>query len=33
VTGDKTLRIERTFKAPVEAVFRAWTTEEVMRRW
>jgi uncharacterized protein YndB with AHSA1/START domain len=33
VTGDKTLRIERTFQAPVEAVFRAWTTEEVMRRW
>jgi hypothetical protein len=33
VTGDNTLRIERTFQAPVEAVFRAWTTEEVMRRW
>jgi uncharacterized protein YndB with AHSA1/START domain len=33
VTDDKTLRIERTFKAPVEAVFGAWTTEEVMRRW
>ena len=28
-----TVRIERTFQAPVEAVFRAWTTEEVMRRW
>jgi uncharacterized protein YndB with AHSA1/START domain len=33
VTSDKTLRIERTFRAPVEAVFRAWTTEEVIRRW
>jgi uncharacterized protein YndB with AHSA1/START domain len=33
VTGDQTVRIERTFQAPVEAVFRAWTTEEVMRRW
>ena len=33
MTDDKTLRIERTFKAPVEAVFGAWTTEEVMRRW
>ena len=33
MTGEKTLRIERTFEAPVEAVFRAWTTEEVMRRW
>jgi uncharacterized protein YndB with AHSA1/START domain len=27
------LRIERTFTAPAEAVFRAWTSEEVMRRW
>jgi uncharacterized protein YndB with AHSA1/START domain len=33
VTGSGTLRIERTYRAPVEAVFRAWTTEEVMRRW
>jgi len=28
-----TLRIERTFQAPVERVFDAWTSEEVMRRW
>jgi uncharacterized protein YndB with AHSA1/START domain len=33
MTGDKTLRIERTFQAPVEAVFRAWTAEEVLLRW
>jgi uncharacterized protein YndB with AHSA1/START domain len=28
-----TVRIERTFEAPAEAVFEAWTSEEVMRRW
>jgi uncharacterized protein YndB with AHSA1/START domain len=33
VTDDKTLRIERTFRAPAEAVFDAWTSEEVLRRW
>jgi uncharacterized protein YndB with AHSA1/START domain len=33
VTGNQTLRIERTFHAPVEAVFEAWTSEEVIRRW
>jgi len=33
VINDKTLRIERTFRAPVEAVFDAWTSEEVIRRW
>src|SRR5690606_34488797 len=27
------LRIERTFRAPAEAVFDAWTSEEVLRRW
>ena len=27
------LRIERTFQAPAEKVFHAWTSEEVMRRW
>jgi uncharacterized protein YndB with AHSA1/START domain len=27
------LRIERTFRAPAEAVFDAWTSPEVMRRW
>ena len=29
----KTLRMERTFRAPAEAVFEAWTSEEVLRRW
>ena len=29
----KTLRIERTFQAPAAAVFDAWTSEEVIRRW
>jgi uncharacterized protein YndB with AHSA1/START domain len=27
------LRIERTFDAPVDRVFEAWTSEEVLRRW
>ena len=29
----ETLVIERTFQAPAERVFDAWTSEEVMRRW
>lgn len=29
----ETLNIERTFKAPAQAVFDAWTSEEVLRRW
>jgi uncharacterized protein YndB with AHSA1/START domain len=29
----ETLRLERTFQAPAQAVFDAWTSEEVMRRW
>ena len=29
----KTLQIERTFQAPAEAVFEAFTSEEVLRRW
>jgi uncharacterized protein YndB with AHSA1/START domain len=33
MTGDTTLRIERTFQAPIQAVFDAWTSEEVLRRW
>jgi uncharacterized protein YndB with AHSA1/START domain len=33
VNDDKTLRIERTFQAPAEAVFDAWTSAEVIRRW
>jgi uncharacterized protein YndB with AHSA1/START domain len=27
------VRIERTFDAPAEEVFDAWTSEEVIRRW
>ena len=27
------IRIERTFRAPVEAVFAAWTSAEMLRRW
>jgi uncharacterized protein YndB with AHSA1/START domain len=33
VSDDKTVRIVRTFQAPAEAVFGAWTNEEVIRRW
>jgi uncharacterized protein YndB with AHSA1/START domain len=33
VTTDRTLRIERTYQAPIERVFDAWTSEEVLRRW
>lgn len=33
MTDSDTLRIERTFQAPAEAVFDAWTSEEVLRRW
>jgi uncharacterized protein YndB with AHSA1/START domain len=35
VTEDaaKVVRIERTFEAPAEDVFDAWTSEEVIRRW
>ena len=33
MSDTKTLRIERTFQAPAEAVFDAWTSEEVIRRW
>jgi uncharacterized protein YndB with AHSA1/START domain len=29
----ETLLIERTFQAPAQTVFDAWTNEEVMRRW
>jgi uncharacterized protein YndB with AHSA1/START domain len=28
-----TLQMERTYEAPAEMVFDAWTSEEVMRRW
>ena len=30
---ERVLRIERTFDAPLERVFEAWTSEEVLRRW
>jgi uncharacterized protein YndB with AHSA1/START domain len=33
VIAGETLRIERTYEAPAEAVFDAWTSEEVLRRW
>ncbi|HEV2728048.1 MAG TPA: SRPBCC domain-containing protein, partial [Solirubrobacterales bacterium] len=29
----RTLQIERTYRASAQAVFDAWTSEEVMRRW
>jgi uncharacterized protein YndB with AHSA1/START domain len=29
----RVIRIERTFDAPAEDVFDAWTSEEVIRRW
>jgi uncharacterized protein YndB with AHSA1/START domain len=29
----RVVRLERTFAAPAEAVFDAWTSPEVMRRW
>jgi len=31
--GEHVVRIERTFPAPAEDVFDAWTSPEVMRRW
>jgi uncharacterized protein YndB with AHSA1/START domain len=33
MTDDATLRMERTYRASAQAVFDAWTSEEVMRRW
>jgi uncharacterized protein YndB with AHSA1/START domain len=33
MTAGMNLRIERTFEAPAERVFEAWTSEEVLRRW
>jgi len=32
-TARETLLIERTFNAPADAVFDAWTNEAVLRRW
>ena len=31
--GPQVLRIERTFDAPRQRVYDAWTSEEVLRRW
>ena len=33
MTATTTLQIERSFDAPAQAVFDAWTSEEVLRRW
>ena len=33
MTEDTTLRIERLLDAPINAVFRAWTTREAMEEW
>jgi uncharacterized protein YndB with AHSA1/START domain len=33
MTDGSVLRMERTYDAPAQAVFDAWTSEEVMRRW
>jgi len=33
MTENRTLRMERVFRAPAEAVFEAWTSEDVLRRW
>jgi uncharacterized protein YndB with AHSA1/START domain len=33
MTEHTTLRMQRTYDAPAQAVFDAWTSEEVMRRW
>src|SRR5436190_23394964 len=30
---ERIVRIERTFQAPIENVFDAWTNEQVLRRW
>jgi uncharacterized protein YndB with AHSA1/START domain len=32
-SGGLVLRIERTFDAPIQDVFDAWTNAEVLRRW
>ncbi len=33
MTQKTTLRMERTYRAPAQRVFDAWTSEEVIRRW
>jgi len=32
-TQDLVFHLDRTYEAPVQAVFDAWTSEEVLRRW
>jgi uncharacterized protein YndB with AHSA1/START domain len=33
MTTKTTLRMHRTYRAPAQRVFDAWTSEEVLRRW
>jgi uncharacterized protein YndB with AHSA1/START domain len=33
MSDSRTLRLQRTYEAPADAVFDAWTSEEVLRRW
>jgi uncharacterized protein YndB with AHSA1/START domain len=33
MSAKTTLRMKRTYQAPVQRVFEAWTSPEVMRRW
>ena len=33
MSAKTTLRMQRTYEAPAQRVFEAWTSEEVMRRW
>jgi uncharacterized protein YndB with AHSA1/START domain len=33
MSAKTTLRMDRTYEAPVERVFAAWTNEDVLRRW
>jgi uncharacterized protein YndB with AHSA1/START domain len=33
MSAKTTLRMKRTYEAPVQRVFDAWTSEEVLRRW
>ena len=33
MSDTRTVRLERSFQAPAQAVFDAWTSEEVLRRW
>ena len=33
MTENRTLHMERAYRAPAETVFEAWTSEDVLRRW